>query len=127
MFKGVRPKIYYATQVSIQPPTFVFFSNHPAELSAPYRRFLYNYLRQNLGFDEIPMKLVFRKRAGSNESKKKQDKDDNLEVNLSLGIDETKTVDPESLPEVHRSLVDYTLDEGDDEFDPDWDDTIYEV
>jgi GTP-binding protein len=60
---GARPvRIYYATQVSIAPPTIVFFCNDPALVTENYRRFMENRLRERLPFREVPMRLWFRPR-----------------------------------------------------------------
>jgi GTP-binding protein len=57
------PKIFYATQVSVAPPTFVFFARHAAQVHFSYRRFLENQIRAEFGFDGTPVRLVFRERA----------------------------------------------------------------
>jgi len=56
------PKIYYATQVSVQPPTIVLFVNGPELVATDYKRFLLNRFRETLPFDEIPIRLAFRAR-----------------------------------------------------------------
>ncbi|MGL6226053.1 MAG: ribosome biogenesis GTPase Der [Thermoguttaceae bacterium] len=58
-------KIYYATQADTAPPTLLFFCNMPDAISAPYQRYLLNYLRDSLPFAEVPIRLVFRKREQS--------------------------------------------------------------
>jgi GTP-binding protein len=60
-----RPKIYYATQVSAQPPTIVLFCNNPKAITKPYQRYLLNAFRDDLSFDEVPIKLYLRKRSAS--------------------------------------------------------------
>jgi len=55
-------KIYYASQVDVSPPTIVLFCNMPDAFSAPYQRYLVNYLRDGLPFAEVPIRLLFRKR-----------------------------------------------------------------
>ncbi|MGL4595543.1 MAG: hypothetical protein ACRCUY_12535, partial [Thermoguttaceae bacterium] len=57
-----KPKIYYASQVDVAPPTIVLFCNMPDAFSAPYQRYLVNFLRDVLPFSEVPIRLVFRKR-----------------------------------------------------------------
>jgi GTP-binding protein len=59
---GAGPKILYATQIDIAPPTIVCFVNHLESFDAPYQRFLLNQLRQRLPFPEIPIRLIFRER-----------------------------------------------------------------
>jgi GTPase len=55
-------KFYYATQVNVSPPTFVFFCNDPAQLHFSYRRYLENELRAACGFDGTPIRMSFRGR-----------------------------------------------------------------
>jgi len=61
--KGRRPKLFYATQVSVAPPTFVFFANNASAVHFSYRRYLENRLRETFGFDGTPIRLVFRDRS----------------------------------------------------------------
>ncbi len=61
--KGKRPKIFYATQVSVAPPTFVFFARDAGSVHFSYHRYLENRLREEFGFDGTPIKLVFRDRT----------------------------------------------------------------
>lgn len=63
LYKNRRPKIYYATQVGIEPPTIVLFCSQPAGLDATYQRYLLNQFRDQLDFDEVPIKLYLRRRA----------------------------------------------------------------
>ncbi len=57
-----KAKIYYASQVSVSPPTIVCFCNIPEAFSAPYQRYLLGVLRDELPFGEVPIRLLFRKR-----------------------------------------------------------------
>ena len=59
--KKGRPKIYYATQVSINPITFLMFVNKPELFEETYRRFIVNRLRSILPIEEIPIRLFARK------------------------------------------------------------------
>jgi GTP-binding protein len=61
--KGRRPKLFYATQAGIAPPTFVFFANDASAVHFSYRRYLENQLRDAFGFDGTPIRLVFRDRS----------------------------------------------------------------
>ena len=63
MRRNRRPKIYYATQVDVAPPTIVLFCNAPNLFDAPYRRFLTHALREATPFAEIPIRLWFRRRS----------------------------------------------------------------
>ena len=55
-------RLYYATQVSTAPPTFMLFANRELPLRDAYRRFLVNRLREALKLDGVPIRLVIRKR-----------------------------------------------------------------
>jgi GTP-binding protein len=56
-------KLYYATQVSTGPPTFMLFANRTIPRRAPYRRYLENQLRQHLDCGGVPVRLVIRRRS----------------------------------------------------------------
>lgn len=60
--KGRRLKIYYMTQVSVKPPTFIVFVNEPELLHFSYERFLENRLRDAFGFEGTPIKIFPRER-----------------------------------------------------------------
>jgi GTP-binding protein len=53
-------KIYYITQASIRPPTFVFFVNDPKLFPDTYRRYMERQLRENIGFPGTPIRLLWR-------------------------------------------------------------------
>ncbi|MBI4497013.1 MAG: ribosome biogenesis GTPase Der [Chloroflexi bacterium] len=58
--KGRQLKIYYATQVAVHPPTFVFFVNDRELVHFSYQRYLENRLRAALGFVGTPVRMFFR-------------------------------------------------------------------
>lgn len=60
--KGVRLKIYYATQVSAAPPTFVFFVNDPNAMHFSYQRYLENKLREAFMLEGSPIRIILRKK-----------------------------------------------------------------
>jgi len=62
MHRGKRPRIYYATQVSTEPPTIVLVCNNPAGFTPPYRRYLLGVFRDQLSFGEVPIKLYLHRR-----------------------------------------------------------------
>ena len=70
MYNNRRPKIYYATQVGISPPTIVLMCNEPKAFSAQYRRYLMGVFRDQLSFGEVPIKLYLQRR------KQDDDRDD---------------------------------------------------
>ena len=56
------PKIFYATQVGVAPPTFVVFVNDPAIVHFSYKRYLENRIRDAYGFLGTPIRLILRQR-----------------------------------------------------------------
>ena len=58
--RGRRSKIFYATQASSRPPTFVFFARDAAAVHFSYQRYLENQLREAFGFLGTPIRLLFR-------------------------------------------------------------------
>ena len=63
LVRGRRPKLFYATQAAVAPPTFVFFASDAASVHFSYRRYLEYRLRETFGFDGTPIRLVFRDRT----------------------------------------------------------------
>ena len=59
---GKRLRVYYATQVAIQPPTFVVFVNNPELMHFSYERFLENQIRKSFDFTGTPIHLIKRAR-----------------------------------------------------------------
>lgn len=66
--KNRRPKIYYATQVSTQPPTIVLKCNDPKLFDGHWKRYLLGVFREKLPFQEVPIKLYFRGKEDREES-----------------------------------------------------------
>ena len=62
--KGKRLKIYYMTQVSIKPPTFVVFVNDKELMHFSYRRYIENQIRDTFGFKGTPIHFIIRERKG---------------------------------------------------------------
>jgi GTP-binding protein len=60
--KGKRLRIYYATQIGVAPPAFVFFVNDPELVHFTYQRYLENQLRDAFGFEGSPLRMIFRSR-----------------------------------------------------------------
>jgi GTP-binding protein len=59
---GKRIKLRYITQANTRPPTFVIFGNRLDDLPESYRRYLVNSLRDEVGFDGVPIRLNLRSR-----------------------------------------------------------------
>lgn len=60
---GRRLRVYYSTQVSTCPPTFVIFVNEPDLMHFSYRRYLENYIRKSFSITATPIRLIIRKRG----------------------------------------------------------------
>ena len=61
--KGKRLKVYYMTQTSVAPPTFVIFCNSEELFHFSYRRYLENCIRDAFGFNGTPIRMVIRQRG----------------------------------------------------------------
>jgi GTP-binding protein len=69
IYKGRRVKLFFATQVSIRPPTFMFSANYPEAVAPSYQRFILNQMRDHFGFKGTPLKVFFRRRGKDQKSK----------------------------------------------------------
>ncbi|MEG0313830.1 MAG: ribosome biogenesis GTPase Der [Erysipelotrichaceae bacterium] len=63
MVSGKRLRIYYASQVSTCPPTFILFVNDPELLHFSYKRFIENRLRESFGFEGTTLRIMARERT----------------------------------------------------------------
>ena len=60
--KGKRLRIYYITQVSVKPPTFVMFVNDKKLTHFSYTRYIENQIRTTFGFRGTPVRFIYRER-----------------------------------------------------------------
>ena len=60
--KGKRLRLYYITQVSIKPPTFVIFVNDKELMHFSYQRYIENKIRESFGFKGTPLHFIIRER-----------------------------------------------------------------
>ena len=60
--KGKRLRLYYITQVSVKPPTFVVFINDRQLMHFSYTRYLENQIRNTFGFRGTPIHIIARER-----------------------------------------------------------------
>lgn len=65
--KGKRLKVYYMTQVSTRPPTFVIFVNSKELMHFSYVRYIENHLRKQFGFNGTPIHMIIRERKKGEE------------------------------------------------------------
>ena len=60
--KGKRLKIYYGTQISVKPPTFVIFINDIKLMHFSYERYIENQIRKVFGFEGTPIRFIMREK-----------------------------------------------------------------
>lgn len=60
--KGKRLRLYYITQVSVKPPTFVIFVNDKELMHFSYTRYIENQIRNTFGFKGTPLRFIIRER-----------------------------------------------------------------
>ena len=60
--KGKRLKLFYITQASVKPPTFVIFVNDKELMHFSYTRYIENKIREAFGFAGTPLKFIIRQR-----------------------------------------------------------------
>ena len=61
--KGKRLKIFYATQASTKPPTFVIFVNDKSLFHFSYERYLVNQIRNSFGLNGTPIRIIIREKT----------------------------------------------------------------
>ena len=61
--KGKRLKIFYVTQASVKPPTFIFFCNNAQLFHFSYQRYLENRIREAFGLEGTPIRIIIRERG----------------------------------------------------------------
>lgn len=67
--KGRRLRVFYSTQASTKPPTFIIFVNDADLMHFSYRRYLENYIRKSFKLDSVPIRLIIRNRNENDEKK----------------------------------------------------------
>ncbi|MBE5845502.1 MAG: ribosome biogenesis GTPase Der [Butyrivibrio sp.] len=69
--KGKMLKLYYITQASVKPPTFVIFVNDKNLMHFSYTRYIENQIRESFGFKGTPLRFIIRERKNDDNKKKK--------------------------------------------------------
>ncbi|MCX6125243.1 MAG: ribosome biogenesis GTPase Der [Proteobacteria bacterium] len=67
-----RVKFYYATQVRTSPPSILIFCNVAREIQEGYKRYMINRFREDLGFDDVPLRLIFRAKEEANRRRQEE-------------------------------------------------------
>ncbi len=88
MYSNKRPKIYFASQIAITPPTIIMMCNNPAGFPPSYLRYLLGVCRDHLPFGEVPIKFYMQKRD-SGSPRPKRLSADGVEI-----IDEENLIEP---------------------------------
>ncbi|MEZ4605952.1 MAG: ribosome biogenesis GTPase Der [Deinococcales bacterium] len=63
-FRGRSLKLFYGTQADIAPPTFIISVNTEEFVTRAYENYILNRIREDLGFKEVPVRLIFKSRTG---------------------------------------------------------------
>jgi GTP-binding protein len=67
-----RVKFYYGTQVRSAPPTLLVFCNVAREIQEGYKRYMINRFRDELGFTDVPLRLIFRSKEDQRKRKQEE-------------------------------------------------------
>ena len=67
-----RVKFYYGTQVRSAPPTLLVFCNVAREIQEGYKRYMINRFREELGFTDVPLRLIFRSKEDQRKRKQEE-------------------------------------------------------
>jgi GTP-binding protein len=60
--QGREIKLNYCSQVAVEPPVIVIFTNHPDLIKTAYKRYIENRFREVFGFEGVPIRITFRKK-----------------------------------------------------------------
>jgi GTP-binding protein len=60
--RGRAPRIYYLTQAESAPPVFIAVSSHPEHIRPSYKRFVVNQIRQQFGFESVPVTVFYKQK-----------------------------------------------------------------
>lgn len=78
-----RPKIFYASQIGVRPPTIALVCSDPEAFAPHYRRYLLGVLRDHLPFSEVPIRLTFQPRKRAEGDRNVRDKNGMLDPSQS--------------------------------------------
>ena len=65
-------KLFYITQIGVEPPTFLISCNHAKDVHFSYQRYIINSLRETFGFEGVPLKVVYRQRGNRDGDKNRR-------------------------------------------------------
>jgi GTP-binding protein len=114
MRQNRRPKVYYATQVGTNPPTIVLFTNGPELFDNTYQRYIIKTFRDQLHFNDVPIKLYLRRKHRTDLPSLEQA--DETPVEEPTPPKGRKKKDRKRKPSAGASDLPFTTKLGDDEF-----------
>ena len=121
MIGGKRLRIYYMTQVDIEPPRFILFVNYANLMTEAYKKYLYNQFRDTYGYSGVPISLYLRGKSKPTEQK-------------SDGTTQEQHIKKQEVHKAHQARIaakkqqngdaedDYAFDDGDHESSSDLED-----
>lgn len=118
--KNKRPKIYYATQVAVAPPTIVVKCNDPKLFDESWKRYLLGFLREVSPFQEVPLRMIMRSRTEADPLFDMPDMSLRQVMGDDFEIDEDDEFEDDELI-LHDELVDDGASEEDEEIESDGD------
>ncbi|MCE7967666.1 MAG: ribosome biogenesis GTPase Der [Leptolyngbya sp. PLA3] len=117
---GHQAKVYYAAQVRTNPPTLVIVVNRPGLFTARYERYLMNRFREELPFEEVPIKVIYRSKRRAEEIAQRDERraaGRRGKGHLHSTDDTALAFDPETLD--MDALLNSEADEAESYFDDD--------
>jgi GTP-binding protein len=108
-----RPKVYYATQVGANPPTIVLFTNGPELFDNTYQRYLIKTIRDQLHFNDVPVKLYLRRKQRPDLPSLEQTDD----ASAAEAASKNRKKERPHKPSVDVSGLPFTTTLGDDEME----------
>ncbi|MGH7143291.1 MAG: ribosome biogenesis GTPase Der [Planctomycetota bacterium] len=58
--RGTKPRLYYATQLGIRPPTFAVFASHAENIDEDYKKYLSRTFKAEMGLSQVPIRVLYR-------------------------------------------------------------------
>jgi GTP-binding protein len=112
-----RVKFYYGTQVRTSPPSILIFCNVAKDIQESYRRYMTNRFREDLGFQDVPLRLIFRGKEEVN--RRRQEEIDSL--SRKFNPEKRKKKQLSSFDDVEQEMPDFDAEQAENfEFESDY-------
>lgn len=95
-----QPKVFYATQIGVHPPTIVLFTNGPELFDDSYLRYLTKSLRDNFPFSEVAIRLILRAKGEGKATEATSEPDDTLDENPAIVRGPASATRPRNQPDI---------------------------